>query len=96
MCQKRPNKVILRVLTNGVAGSILRVEERETMDYGEIRRMLNGAGRLVDGGKVAEADALIRTLLGKGLTGRDMDVNLTDAQHKALRKFERSQRRASR
>lgn len=58
------------------------------MNYDEIKRNLNEAGRLVDDGKVAEGDALIRTMRGKGLTGRDLKVNLTGSQYEALRKYE--------
>jgi hypothetical protein len=63
------------------------------MTYDEIKRKIREAGKLVDEGKVADADVLIRTMVGKGLTGRDLDVNLTEAQYKALRKFERAKRR---
>ena len=60
------------------------------MDYQEIKQRLSEAGRLVDAGKVAEADAMIRTMLGKGLTGMDLQANLTPTQLRALRKHDRS------
>lgn len=62
------------------------------MTYDEIKRTLREAGRLVDAGKVGEGDALIRTMLGKGMTPHDLRVNLSDEQYSALRKFERSRR----
>ena len=60
------------------------------MNYDEIKRKINEAGRFVDDGKVAEGDALIRTMVGKGLTKNDLEVNLTEAQYGALRKHERT------
>lgn len=38
------------------------------MNYQQIKLELSKAGKLIDVGDVAEADALIHALLGKGLT----------------------------
>lgn len=56
------------------------------MTYDQIKKELAAAGRLVDRGKVAEADRKIRAMVGKGLTRADLDANLTSAQMAALRK----------
>ena len=53
--------------------------------YAIIKRDLRKAGRLVDEGKVAEADAVVRDLLGQGLTAVDVNTNLTKDQLAKLR-----------
>lgn len=55
------------------------------MNYDEIKKNLREAGKLVDDGDVAAADTKIRSMLGKGLTGADLDANMTRAQMKKLR-----------
>lgn len=55
------------------------------MTYDEIKRKIREAGRLVDAGQVAEADALLRSMVGKGLRLADLDANLSAAQVKQLR-----------
>jgi len=82
-------------LTNAKTVATWTEERREEMNYQKIRQNLNEAGRLVDRGEVAEADTLIRTMVGRGLTNNDLRVNLTEAQCKALRNHERAQRKAA-
>jgi len=60
------------------------------MLYDEIKRYLNQAGRLVDEGKVAEADEKIRAMVGYALTPSDISANLTQDQIKKLREYEKS------
>jgi pentatricopeptide repeat protein len=55
------------------------------MSYAEIKKNLREASRLVDAGNVGEADTLIRSMVGKGLSPADMVANLTPGQMKALR-----------
>jgi len=57
----------------------------------EIKRHLNQAGRLVDEGKVADADEKIRAMVGYGLITRaDISANLRQDQIKNLREYEKS------
>lgn len=55
------------------------------MNYTEIKSKLNAAGRLVDAGQVSEANTMIRSMLGKGLTAKDITANLTQSQLRKLR-----------
>lgn len=55
------------------------------MNYQEIKLNLSKADRLVSEGKVAEADTLIRSMAGKGLTGADLSANLSPASLRQLR-----------
>ncbi len=43
------------------------------MTYDEIKRKLNQAARLVDAGDTARAGAVIRSMVGYGLTRADLD-----------------------
>jgi len=55
------------------------------MNYEQIKSKLNEAGRLVDAGQVAEADTMIRSMRGEGVTANDISTNLTSAQMRQLR-----------
>jgi len=57
------------------------------MNYQEIKLNLTKANLLVSEGLVAEADALIRSMVGKGLTGADLSANLTSTAMRKLRAF---------
>ena len=61
----------------------------KSLDYQAIKQALNKAGRLVDSGDVEEADKLIRSLCGRGLTRNDLDDNLSTKQLKTLRNHAR-------
>lgn len=56
------------------------------MDYSVIKQNLYKAGRMVDKGEVREADKLIRSMVGKGMTKADITFCLTDTQRATLRK----------
>ena len=43
------------------------------MTYDEIKRKLNDAARLVDAGDLMRAGAVIRSMVGHGLTRSDLD-----------------------
>ena len=43
------------------------------MSYDEIKRKLNQAARLIDAGETARAGAVIRSMVGHGLTRADLD-----------------------
>jgi hypothetical protein len=58
--------------------------------YESIKAALAEAGRMVDAGDVAGADDVIRSMLGKGLTGADLDANLTSEQVGKLRAYEKA------
>jgi hypothetical protein len=70
-----------------------RTERNETMNYQQIKNELHAAGRLVDGGQIAAADAKIRALVPKGMTRADLAANLTEAQIAALKKHARAARK---
>lgn len=57
------------------------------MNYREIQLRLAEASRLIDAGKLTEADRLIRSMLGKGMTPADLDANLGAERIRALREF---------
>ena len=58
---------------------------KEAAGYAEIKKNLAAAAKLVDEGKLDEADKLIRSMLGKGMSGADLSAALTPAQMKKLR-----------
>jgi len=62
------------------------------MNYQEIKPNLAKANLLVSEGLVAEADALIRSMAGKGLTGADVSANLTPAALRKLRAFAKARK----
>ena len=59
------------------------------MTYEEIKLNLAKAEQLVLAGKVLDADALVRSMLGKGLSPMDLSNNLSAKAMRALRSFAR-------
>jgi hypothetical protein len=59
------------------------------MNYQEIKSNLMQAERLALSGQVAQAHTLIRSMVGKGLTPRDLSSNLTSKAVRKLRAFEK-------
>lgn len=59
------------------------------MNYDQIKAGLANARSFLDAGNVAEADRLIRSMVGQGMTKADLDAGLTDAHLDALRKHAR-------
>lgn len=55
------------------------------MSYDEIKAELANARALLDAGDVADADALLRSLLSRGMTLHDLDNGLTAGQFAQLR-----------
>lgn len=55
------------------------------MTYDQIKQGLREAARMVDAGRLAEADEKIRSMAGQGLTSQDMAEILTAEQRAALR-----------
>jgi pentatricopeptide repeat protein len=63
------------------------------MTYQEIKTNLCKADRLALAGNVAEADALVRSMLGKGMTPNDLSSNLSPQAMRKLRAFARKGQR---
>jgi hypothetical protein len=57
------------------------------MTYEEIKSNLAKAEQLALSGKVSDADALVRSMLGKGLSPMDLRNNLSAKAMRALRSF---------
>jgi hypothetical protein len=58
------------------------------MEYQKIKRTLRQVESLATGGDVASAYALIRGMVGKGLSAHDMHTNLSRKALRKLRAFE--------
>jgi hypothetical protein len=59
------------------------------MNYQKIKTNLMQADRLALGGQVAQAHALIHSMVGKGLTPHDLSSNLSSKAMRKLRAFEK-------
>lgn len=57
------------------------------MNYQQIKLNLTRAEQLTQAGQVAQADKLIRSMVGKGLTPMDLQNNLSGAAKRALRAY---------
>ena len=57
------------------------------MTYDEIKQNLRKADKLVTEGKLAEADRLILSMLGKGMAQNDIQSNMHPDSVKKLREF---------
>jgi len=61
------------------------------MSYQKIKTTLVQAERLALSGQVAQAHALIRSMVGKGLTPYDLSSNLSSKAMRKLRAFEKKE-----
>lgn len=57
----------------------------DPLNYAQIKSNLLAAGRMVDAGDIAGADALVRSMAGRCMTLADIDANLTATQKRKLR-----------
>lgn len=62
------------------------------MNYQEIKLQLAHARTLLERGEVGEANTVIQAMVGKGLTGADLDACLTSEHIRVLREYTKKQK----